>query len=272
MRVVTWNLWWRHGPWQRRRSAIAATLAGLAPDVCGLQEVWGSVNDDSPAGNLAAELAGRLGMHWCWAPLPIPPHRQAEHGTDMAIGNAILSRWPILAQAALPLPVGDAEQPRVALHARLDAPGGPLPMFTTHLTHRPDASAERVNQVRALAGFVAEHREGGAYPPVVTGDFNAEPDSDELRLLGGHLTAPAAADLVLVDAWRYAEPGDPGHTWDRRNDHIGDAALDARIDYVLVGLSRVGRGRVRSVRLGGTEPVDGMWPSDHFAVVADLTD
>jgi endonuclease/exonuclease/phosphatase family metal-dependent hydrolase len=270
MRVVTWNLWWRHGPWQQRRQAIAATLAALAPDACGLQEVWGGV--DSPdAGNLAAELADRLGMHWCWAPLPLLPRRQEQH-PGLAIGNAVLSRWPILDQAALPLPVAGGEQPRVALHARLDAPAGPLPFFTTHLTHRPDASAERVAQVRALAGFVAEHRAGGAYPPVVTGDLNAEPDSDELRLLGGHLTAPAAADLVLVDAWRYAEPGDPGHTWDRRNGHIGDTALDARIDYVLVGLPRDGRGRVRSVRLGGTEPVDGMWPSDHFAMVAELTD
>jgi endonuclease/exonuclease/phosphatase family metal-dependent hydrolase len=272
MRVVTWNLWWRHGPWQQRRPAIAATLAELAPDVCGLQEVWGGAAG-SDAGNLAAGLADRLGMHWCWAPLPLLPHRRSEHGPDLAIGNAILSRWPILDQAALPLPVADGEQPRVALHARLDAPGGPLPFFTTHLTHRPDASAERVAQVRALAGFVAEHRDGGGYPPVVTGDLNAEPDSDELRLLGGHLTAPAAAGLILVDAWRYAEPGDPGLTWDRRNGHLGETAVfDARIDYVLVGLPRDGRGRVRSVRLGGTGPVDGMWPSDHFAVVAELTD
>jgi hypothetical protein len=27
---------------------------------------------------------------------------------------------------------------------------------------------------------------------------------------------------------------------------------------------------VQSVRLGGTAPVDGVWPSDHFAVVAEL--
>jgi hypothetical protein len=38
----------------------------------------------------------------------------------------------------------------------------------------------------------------------------------------------------------------------------------------LVGLPRHGRGKVRSVQLAGTAPVDGTWPSDHFAVVADL--
>ena len=40
--------------------AIAATLAEVRPDLCGLQEVW-----EAPEENLAAELAGRLGMHWC---------------------------------------------------------------------------------------------------------------------------------------------------------------------------------------------------------------
>ena len=62
MRVVTWNLWWRYGPWQQRQPAIAAALAELQPDVCGFQEVWGG-----PDENLAAELAEPLGMHWCWA-------------------------------------------------------------------------------------------------------------------------------------------------------------------------------------------------------------
>lgn len=267
MRIVSWNLWWRHGPWQQRRRAIAATLATVEPDVCGLQEVWGS-----PQENLAAELAEQLGMHWCWAPLPIAPHRQAEHGADMQIGNAVLSRWPIVDQAQFPLPVAEGEQPRVAVQARLDAPGGVLPFFTTHLTHRPDASAERVAQVRALTGFIAEHVEGCAYPPVVTGDLNSFPGSDELRLLEGILTAPPTPGLVLVDAWRYAEPGDPGHSWDMRNPYVAQAGLfSGRIDYVLTGLPRNGRGRVRAVHLAGNEPVDEVWPSDHFAVVADLT-
>jgi endonuclease/exonuclease/phosphatase family metal-dependent hydrolase len=52
VRILTWNLWWRFGPWRQRRDAIAAVLADVQPDVCGLQEVWAS-----PAGHLAAVLA-----------------------------------------------------------------------------------------------------------------------------------------------------------------------------------------------------------------------
>ena len=269
VRVLSWNLWWRYGPWQRRQPAIAATLAELAPDICGLQEVWGS-----EAGNQAAQLADQLGMHWCWAGRPPRERVELEHGRLLRFGNAVLSRWPITGHAELPLPVVGGRQ-RLALHARVTAPGGELPVFTTHLSHQPGASAQRVAQVRALAGFVAEHASGVDYPPVLTGDLNAEPDSDELRLLGGHLTEPVVPGQVLVDAWRYAEPGDPGLTWDHRNPYLADdPAPDARIDYVLVGLPRTGqpRGRVRSARLAGTGPVAGIWPSDHFAVVAELAD
>lgn len=265
MRVLTWNVWWRYGPWQQRQEAIAQVLAEVAPDVCGLQEVWGG-----PDANLAADLAGRLGMHWCWVELPAVDRRHPQHGA-LSIGNAVLSRWPIAEQAQVALPTADSDERRAALYAGIEAPGGALAFFTTHLTYRPGGSALRVAQVRTLTGFVAKHWTDGGYPPVVTGDLNAEPESDEIRLLGGLLSAPAAPDLVLVDAWRYADPGDPGFTWDLRNGYQEHSVLpNSRIDYVMVGLPRGDRGRVRAVALAGTEPVGGVWPSDHFAVVADL--
>lgn len=91
MRVLSWNLWWRYGPWEQRREAIAATLSEVRPDLCGLQEVW-----VGPGGNLAADLAGRLGMHWCWASAT---QGRSPGGGELSLGNAILSRWPIAAQA-----------------------------------------------------------------------------------------------------------------------------------------------------------------------------
>jgi endonuclease/exonuclease/phosphatase family metal-dependent hydrolase len=260
IRILTWNLWWRYGPWRERLDAIVATLAAEGPDVCGLQEVWAA-----PDRHLAAELADRLGMHWCFAQAT-----EAEHGGQrLGFGNAILSRWPIAAEARAPLPAPGIEG-RVAAYARIDAPGGPLPIFTTHLTYVPGGSATRMAQVRRLAEFVAE-QEPGAYPPVVMGDLNAEPDSDEIRLLSGLLTEPVVPGQVLVDAWRYADPADPGFTWDRRNGYQEDTNLpDSRIDFILVGLGKDARGRVLGARLAGNAPVDGVWPSDHFAVVAEL--
>ena len=39
VRVLTWNLWWRFGPWQERLDTIAGVLAEIDADLCGLQEV-----------------------------------------------------------------------------------------------------------------------------------------------------------------------------------------------------------------------------------------
>jgi endonuclease/exonuclease/phosphatase family metal-dependent hydrolase len=263
MRVLTWNLWGRNGDWRRRRDAIAAVIADAAPDVCGLQEVW-----DAPDGNLAVDLAERLGLRHHWA------RAHPQHPEDgVSIGNAVLSRWPIVASDELDLPTGELSERRVAVYAGIAAPAGTLPFFTTHLTYLPGGSAVRLPQVRALAGFVAAHAADCAYPPVVTGDLNAEPGSDELRLLGGLLTTPASAGLVLLDAWRYAPPDDPGFSWDRRNGYQKHSVIpDSRIDHVLVGLPRQDRGRVERAGLRGDSPVHGIWPSDHFAVIADVTD
>ena len=113
MRILTWNLWGRNGPWEQRLDAIAATLAEVGPDVCGFQEVSGD-----GGWNMAEHLAGKLGMHWCWA----VAHRHA--GREVALGNAVLSRWPIAAHVEMPLPTDDPEESRVALYARVDTPGG----------------------------------------------------------------------------------------------------------------------------------------------------
>ena len=268
VRVASWNLWWRFGPWQRRRDAIAAVLADARPDVCGLQEVWAGRGD-----HLAALLADQLGMHWTWTPSPAPERWQRRIGDPaMQIGNAILSRWPISEQAARPLPAGDgADDGRTVLFARVQTPTGPVPCFTTQLTSTIGQSAVRCQQVAALCRFVAADTNPD-FPPVVTGDLNAEPDADEIRLLGGHKTAPVVPGQVLVDAWSYADPRTPGWTWDRRNPYVAATGEpSARIDYVLVGLPTAsGAGRVRSVRLIGDQPVNGVWPSDHAGVLAEL--
>ncbi len=266
---MTWNLWWRFGPWERRREAILEVLRTERPDVCGLQEVW-----ERPGENLAEWLAAELGLHWAWAPGEVLPHWREKIGDDpFGVGNAVLSRWPIAETAVLRLPTanGPAEV-RTALYALLEGDPERVPFFTTHLTSAPGGSGVRCTQVRALAEFVAQQRGDLPFPPVVTGDFNAEPDSDEMRLFGGSATAPVVPGQVLVDAWRYAEPGQPWATWDGRNPYVADVgSYSARIDYVHVGLpGRPGLGQVRSVRRTGDGPVAGVWPSDHAAVLVEL--
>ncbi|WP_341868851.1 endonuclease/exonuclease/phosphatase family protein, partial [Streptomyces bobili] len=131
-------------------------------------------------------------------------------------------------------------------------------------------AAVRCRQVTALAEFIARHRGDTPFPPLVTGDFNAWPDSDEIRLFGGHRTAPPVPGQVFLDAWEYADPTAPSATWDAANPYVAKGGMpSARIDYLHIGMG--GPVRVRGVRRAGDVPVDGVWPSDHAAVVADLS-
>ncbi|GLZ09036.1 hypothetical protein Acsp03_65020 [Actinomadura sp. NBRC 104412] len=269
MRVLTWNVWWRFGPWQARRQAIADTLERLDCDLIGLQEVW-----DDGQENLAGWLADRLGMHWTWAASDRPGRwhkRLGEDGID--VGDAVLTRWPIGDRATLRLPTaGGRDDGHQALHVRVDAPGHPIAFFTTHLNSALHESAVRCAQVTALARFVAEHGKHTPFPVVLTGDYNALPDSDEIRLLGGYKTAPVVPGQALMDAWEYADPSAPGDTWDRANPYAARVhEPSGRIDYIHVGAAGPGGiGRVLSVRRVGDGPVNGVWPSDHAAVLAEL--
>ncbi|MFD0115625.1 endonuclease/exonuclease/phosphatase family protein [Streptomyces sp. NPDC058320] len=269
MRVLTWNLWWRFGPWEQRRKAILSVLGDVRPDVIGLQEVWGCGGE-----NLAGWLAENLGMQWIWAPSRAPYRWQRRLGdSTVGIGNAVLSRWPIVEQDTVELPAEEGDDDgRVALYARIDAPTHQVPFFTTHLTSAVHASALRCRQVNVLAEFVTGHLGGTSFPPVVTGDFNAWPDSDEVRRFGGYKTAPAVPGQVFFDAWEYADPAQPSATWNAANPFVAAGfEPSVRVDYIHIGMPGPdGLGSVSSVRRVGDEPVDGVWPSDHAAVLADL--
>ncbi|MDJ1135272.1 endonuclease/exonuclease/phosphatase family protein [Streptomyces iconiensis] len=274
MRVVTWNLWWRFGPWRERRHAVLAVLRELRPDAVGLQEVWAS-----PDENLAGWLAHELGLHWTWAASPAPGRFRRRAGPEDAavdVGNAILSRWPLTDRAVirLPAPERKPDDGRLALGATLQRPGAPVPFFTTHLTSDAAASATRCAQTAALARFTADRTAacGSHHPPVLTGDYNSLPDSDEMRLLSGLRTAPAVPGQVLYDVWEFADPAEPSATWGPANPYVPSGPA-ARVDYIHTGPPAPdGLGDVRAVRRAGFGPVDGVWPSDHAAVAADLGD
>jgi endonuclease/exonuclease/phosphatase family metal-dependent hydrolase len=106
---------------------------------------------------------------------------------------------------------------------------------------------------------------------VVSGDFNADPDSDEIRMLRGRTSTPIPG-LSFYDVWDAAgQPGE-GYTWS--NDNPRAAALlwpDRRIDYIFTAaLRRGGAGHPVAANLLGTRPIHGTHPSDHYAVQADL--
>lgn len=265
VRVVSWNLWWRFGPWRERQPAIRAVLDELAPDLACLQEVFADA-DGGP--DQAEDLAGGLGLHCARA-------RHAD-GRPLTFGNALLSRWPLSDVATVPLPImeGTGNSPRWALLAQVDGPGGPFTVASLHLSWQYDATRERERQLEVVVTEMARRQRAGGFehPAILAGDLNAVPESDEVRRLTG-LSTPYVEGLVFTDAWAAVGEG-PGHTWVRDNPHAADAQLPRRrVDHVFVSWPRPKPlGNPLRAVLAGQDPVDGMVPSDHYAVVVDLDD
>lgn len=189
----------------------------------------------------AEEIAGGLGYEVVYAPA-------VDFGGRL-FGNALLSRWPVVRQDVLALPV-DGVEPRALLRVLVETPSGTRAVFVTHLDWEPDRSAARVEQVRFIRAAMDEWR--GELPAVLLGDFNAEPGSAEIRFLCGS---------GLADAWAAAGDGSLGLTFDV-------SKPSRRLDYIFTSAAVAG---VRVVFSGSVE-VDGVrvWPSDHFGVMVEL--
>ena len=259
LRLLTWNVWWRFGPWEARQPAISATLRRLAPDVIALQETW----EEAPGSGQPHRLASELGYEVVFG--------EGFRVGDHSFGNAVLSRWPITESEVHRLPATETtNELRNVLKAVIDGPRGPFEVYTTHLNWRFEQSAIRQEQVRAICEVVASSTER-SYPPILVGDFNADPLADEIRMLTGRSATPVDG-LVFHDAWDVAGAGECD-TWDNANLFArGDLEPSRRIDYVFVGWPYAARGGGHPLlaRVEGTTPVDGCVGSDHWAVYAEL--
>lgn len=268
--------------WTERRHEIAAWLEQLDPDVVCLQEIWESDTTGNTAEWLVDQAApGR--WHWTFGGSAI-----GGTFTDAPrprFGSAILSRWPIDRHHHWELPVAPSPEAAVTqvpwelLHAETAG----LDVFSTHLAPAPHHGDHRRVQVLAIDAHIrairgdkdrlvpGRRREG--MPPVLCGDFNAEPDSDEIRFLAS-LTMLDGRTTFYQDAWRVAGDG-PGLTQDWRTNRIASSlnVHRKRIDYVFVGdpfLRKASAGRVLSATVAFDTSLTGPLASDHAGLVVDI--
>lgn len=264
MRVMVWNVWWRFGGnWRERERGIVATMATYRPDVLGLVESWSGDGTDQPH-----RLAAPHGMHAAWAPTSLPPVPDPEqspdqHGIELGVG--LVSRWPILHTESHDLPNEQRGGPApAALLATLDHPRGPLHVVVVGTEWEPQFAGDQLAQCRALAALATDVRLDGPLPVLLLGDLNAAVDQVEL------------APLVdaMVDTWAAAGADPSAVTLDSAVPYAQVEAvkqIDRRIDHVFARPGRPGPSlSVRGAFLAGDRPIDGVYPSDHYAVGIDL--
>jgi endonuclease/exonuclease/phosphatase family metal-dependent hydrolase len=263
VRVLSWNVWWRFGPdWSARQPLLLDAIRDSGADVGALQESWRTAGTSQ-----ADELGAALGFSRVFADQSLPPLPDVPEHPDQAevdLGVALVSRWPILDVRAETLPARHRPEAPVALVATIAHPAAPLPVLVACLEWEPAYGDDRIAQARRLADLATDPALDGPAPVVVAGDLNAAPGSPVLRPLLD----------VLTDAWA-AGGGDPAAASLPRDHPFApveaEELIDRRIDHVLVRPGRPGQ-RVTAAEAGTLgDPVGGLHPSDHRAVVVDLT-
>jgi endonuclease/exonuclease/phosphatase family metal-dependent hydrolase len=242
-------------------AAVRTQLGALAPDVIGLQEVLKSrPGVDGP--DMARDLAG-TGYQVVFG---------SARDEPIQFGNAILSRFPVLRSESIPLPQVGTDERRCLVYAELDAPFGRIPFFCTHLNWKMHEGHVREEQVRFLVDEIRRLSPQGEYPAIVVGDFNAEPESDEMRFMRG-LGSMGRKSVYFADCFMVAGSG-PSATFSPSTNPFAWDSLepDRRIDYIYVrGPDASGRGKPLTARRCFDQKTDGVHPSDHYGVVAELS-
>ena len=240
LRLVTLNTWKGDGAYAKRLAAMTAGLAALSPDIVTLQEVLAVPESGC---DTAARLAAALGLNAATLPLRRKPRVVADRLVDSTSGVAILSRYPLRSQRAVPLSVDPRDGERAALIAEIDVQGRSITVVCVHFTHLGDAGELRRRQWREVRAAVA-----GRAPAIIAGDFNAPIEGFDLGAFADsrQACAQAATSTVL------------------------DPNVPACLDHVLCsgrGLGAIGWRTALGAPPPGCEAV----PSDHLAVVVDFT-
>jgi len=175
MKVLTYNVHgWRTAEGAPNVALVAEVIAASGADVVGLNEVFHPQPAGQPASQPAEasallDLAARLGMHWAFGPTQPAQGRPDNPPDHPPYGNALLSRWPVLAFAAHHLAPMTSYGKRGLLEARILMPSGrPLTVYVIHLDHRVEAL--RLEQWAAALTWLLRDR---ARSHLLLGDFNA---------------------------------------------------------------------------------------------------
>jgi endonuclease/exonuclease/phosphatase family metal-dependent hydrolase len=264
MRFMTMNVFSASNPgWHERREILRDGFAELEPDIIAVQEAaW--TGDINPVVDL-------LGHGYDWL-------AHSERSMD-GVGAFLASKYPLELIAEIDLRLTE----RVTLPwagaviAAVETPNAFGDLLVVH--HKPTweigYSLEREQQAVATARAVETLLASRSAHVVLLGDFDDEPDSASVRFWRG-LQSLHGESVEYRDAWEAARPSEAGFTFTTTNPLVQQGQFPfergRRIDYILTRSGAHGPTlAVDACWRAFDAPVDGVWASDHFGIVADLS-
>ncbi len=168
MRVLTYNIHgWRDAHGSIDVARLARIIGASQADIVALNEVFHPLASPGETQAALDLLAGALGMGYAFGVALTP---QFAFAPLASYGNALLTRYPLLAHAGHHLTPIEGYEQRGLLEARvlLSDNRSALSIYVTHLDHRSEAV--RVQQLTAALSWTTRDR---ARPHLLLGDFNA---------------------------------------------------------------------------------------------------
>jgi endonuclease/exonuclease/phosphatase family metal-dependent hydrolase len=269
LRVLTYNVHhWQGMDGRVDVARVTTVIRDTGADLVALNEVYHPASLPGVEGAPLMAMAHSLGMEYAFGPaLP----RKTFAGSEASFGNALLSRYPILAYATHRLPPVEGHEPRSLLEARvLLSSGKAITLYVTHLDYQSEEA--RWVQVGGLLLWVGRDR---GRPHLLLGDLNALAPGDytgqqepwqaleaALGEPGRRLAEPKVVPRLLragyVDAFAAVGEGE-GETYSTIRPLI-------RIDYIFIPEAE--REALRACRRWDADAA--RVASDHFPVLAEL--
>lgn len=244
LRIATFNIRNINDRYEERKPLLGAAFAELNADIIGLQEVvFSPPRQDDFLSNQLPERHYRSLV--------------SRHERSPNFGNAILvGREEIQAHEELRLSTG-----RSAQRVLIVSEGRTVWFANTHLHHKPEEPAVRTEQASAIVEWMAHAPAADA--TFIVGDFNTPP------------TEPAYAvfkEAGYLSALYEANGREPEVTWPSgiQAETIDTDGEPNCLDYIWYR----GRVLVKAARVAANQPAPNdstLFPSDHFALVADVT-
>ena len=183
LRIMAYNI--RHGRGMDDSLDLersARLINSLQPDIVTLQEID---NGTERTGNVdqAAMLAQLTGMHGVFG--AFMDYQGGQYGM------ALLSRFPVSEYHNHVLP--DGREPRSALAARIQIPPTDQEIIVVGI-HLYATEQERLAQAQTIVVLF----ETESTPVILAGDFNSQPQSEVMRLLGTIWEIPAKGEDHLT--------------------------------------------------------------------------
>ncbi len=260
VKMLTLNLWGKNEPFSERMTILSQFIEQYGFDIIGFQEYY-TFNKKHPL----QQALKKLNYH-----ILFKPTFQFSNSLN-EFGNAIATRTNEKAHGTIVLPGKKDDEPRNAAYLIAEINKKRICFVSTHLNWEPSDGLTRKIQIKHLIESTNKLALKFNAIPIIVGDFNAEPDSDEIKYLL-HSNKKKESYFKFHDVWKMKNPNQHFNkfTIDIENPFVSSQKnKKKRIDYIFIGtIGEIEQSEIviNSCNIEKCNNHRGEYASDHYGI------